>query len=140
MTQLSSLSKQNMGGQNQNCIASVFSSSHCCSIARSWCLLVTPVRPWRSFFIAPGRFLSLPIFCCRCCLRRRCCRRCCCCCCCYSFLCLCLLLFHAWSTSPPSRNYVDRLLLVASGQRRESNYMGKSWLQGTRAEDLSIRS
>ena len=49
-----------------------------------------------------------------CCLHRR--RRCRCRrpCCCIMLLRFWLLLFHAWSTSPPNRNEVDILLLLAS--------------------------
>ena len=57
-----------MGGQRHNCNASTFSSSRCFSIVRSRSLVVTPVRPWRSFHVAlvvPSRsrsFVSVIVF------------------------------------------------------------------------------
>ena len=95
---------------------------HCCSIARSRSLLVTPVRPGdpsSSLLVVPSRsrsFVAVIVFIvvvvvvvvfvvvvvvvvAR-----------------FFVVCFWLLLFYAWSTSP-SRNEVDSLLLVASNTR-----------------------
>ena len=57
-----------MGGQSQNCNASAFPSSHCCSIARSRALgdscstlVILPHRSW-SFRVASGPSSSFFVF------------------------------------------------------------------------------
>ena len=89
--------------QRQNFNAFALSSSHLCLIARSRSLMVTPVRPWRSFHIAPGfpvaLFVIVVVFVVVVGVDS-------------SLLLLllhvlvffCCLLFHAWFASPPSRN------------------------------------